>query len=560
MGILNTRLSRRDLIKLAAGGAGFTIVTACTGQTAPAPTATTAAVTPAAGASQSPSAGNTPTPQATVKRGGTFRYLVQNDFMSLLPALTTGPTAWGCHNFLVYWRRDDKGKWGPQPGLAESWELSGTKAIFKIRQGVKFHDGSDLDAEAVRFNFEVWKKHPRSGARETIESVDDDNPAQVLDKYTVQVNLKAPAGSLLAEISSAATNNTTGIFSKAAYEKLGDKAMERQPVGTGPFQFVKWESGNQLVLKRFDDYWEKGEDGKPLPYIDEVIYRFVPDDSVRLMEMRTGNADFMELVPGKDVPTVKGDSNLVYNQSDFMGNTYRFMFNATKPPFKDNLKLRQAVQYAIDRESIAKALGMGLGQPLKYELTPGGVGYDESVPYYWYDPAKAKELVKEAGYPDGLSITITAISRDIDLQMSEMIKQQLEDVGIKVTIEAMERVAWGKKVREGADYQMGTQRTGLSVDPDRRISLYWLSTGNAAYIRADLPELAAAAAEARSSYDTAVRHQAYIKCQKLMYQSAWWGYVWLQTYNNLVSRRVTGFRMNQIWDRFIEEHRIWFNA
>ena len=544
--LAHERLSRRDFIRRAAAlglsaPAMAAILAACgpgaTPTTAPAapgaaPTATRAPAGAPAGATapaQPAQTGERP------KRGGTLRAVVQNDFVTMWPTVTTGPTAYQCYDWLVRWRKGADGRWGPEPGLAESWDLGERSAVFKLRRGVKFHDGSDLNAEAVRWNVETWIKHPKSLATTSLEAVATDNPAEVVDEHTVKINLTGAAGSLLSALSD--VNQNTGIASKAAYERLGDDGLGLQAVGTGPFVFEQWQSGSQFVVNRNPNYWEKGADGNALPYLDKIIYRFVPDDSVRLVEMRSGNADITDLVRGRDVPSVKGDPNLVYAEDPGIGNRYRFFFNGNKGPFKDNLKLRQAVQYAIDREAIARALGGGIGIPQRYDLTPGVIGYDESLPYYSFDLDKAKQLRAESGAPAGLPIRLTVITREADQQQAQLLQQMLDRIDIKVQIEALERVAWGQKVRRENDFDMATQRTSSPVDPDT-LALSWAKEGPAAYIRADVPQVEQCFAEGRSTYDQQQRHEIYKRCQTLWYETAWWGFIWLQPWNYLFSKRL----------------------
>lgn len=566
------RISRRQALgnglrALMAGGSLVLLGTACAQQPAPPkpaestpaaqqppaqakPTAQQPAPVPPTAAAKPAEA---PKPAGAPKRGGTLRAVIQNDFVTMFPVTATGPIANQCFDWLVRWRKGADGVWGPHPGLAESWELGDKAATFKLRRGVKFHDGSDLNADAVAWNVNTWMKHPRSLAKTDLTGIDPDRPADVVDDYTVKINLNGPFGSLLSGISDG--TGTTAIASKAAHEKLGVDGMRLQAVGTGPYVFEQWQSGSQLVVNKNPNYWDKGLDGQALPYIDKIVYRFVPDDSVRLNELRSGNADFTELIRGRDVPAAKSDPNLIYVEDRGNGNRYRLFLNALKGPFKDNLKLRQAVQYAIDREAIAKALGGGIGVVQKYDLLPGAVGYDESVPYYSFDLEKAKQLMKESGVATPLPMRLSVIQREADQQQGQMIQAMLEKIGIQAEIEVIERVAYAVKVREQSDFEIGTQRTNAALDPDPLFTLSWLEHGPAAYSRAHVPEIQSCLDEGRASYDPAKRHATYVRCQTLMYETAWWGYLWLQPWNYLHNMRVknvqpmfaTYWREEQMW-------------
>ncbi len=474
-------------------------------------------------------------PGETPKRGGTFRAVVQNDFVTMWPALTTGPTASQCFDWLIRWRKGADGRWGPTPGLAESWELADNAATFKLRRGVKFHDGSDVNAEAVRWNVEKWITHPKSLAKSQLLAVATEKPAEVVDDYTVKINLKGPAGSLLSVMSDA--QRETAIASKTAHEKLGDEGMVLQAVGSGPFVFEQWQSGSQLIINKNPNYWDKAPDGSPFPYLDKIHYRFVPDDSVRFTELRSGNADIAQLLRGRDVPAAKADSSLLYFEDPAAGRLYRFFFNARKPPFQENLKLRQAIQYAIDRESMAKALGGGVGAANRYDLTQGTLGYDPSVPSYGFDLDKAKALMAESGVTTPFPVRLTVISREADQQQAQILEQMLDKIGVKVSIEALERVAWGTKVRQQNDFEMATQQTSTPLDPDV-ISLAWAPDGPAAYARPNEPAIQECLTTARTTYDVAKRQATYVDCQTQMFNAAWWGHMWIQPFNYLLNKRV----------------------
>jgi peptide/nickel transport system substrate-binding protein len=496
----------------------------------------------AGGAATSAPSASTPGQQSAgaPKRGGTLRAVIVNDFTTMWPLLATGPTATVCFDWLVRWRKGADGRWGPAPGLAASWSLGGTSATFKLKQGITFHDGSTLNADTVAWNVQQWMQNPKSLAKTDLLGIDENTPASAVDEYMVKINLTGPNAALLAALSD--TNANTGITSKTAFEKLGQDGLNLQAVGTGPFIFDQWKTGSQLVVKRNEHYWDKDANGAALPYLDEIIYRFVPDDSVRLVEMRSGNADITDTVLGRNAATAKTDQNLVYLENPDQGNRYRILFNGQKGPFKDDLKLRQAVQYAIDREAVAKAVGAGVGVPIKYDLTKGTLGYDESVPYYGYDLDKAKAALAQSKHPDGLSISLVVITREADQQMAQILQQMLDKINIKAQIQAVERVAWGDKVRKNNDFDMATQRTGTPVDPDQ-LALYWASTGPASYIRAtgpDIDEIHKTFDQGRSTYDLQKRQEIYKQLQVLWYNTAYWGYIWLAPQNYILSKRVKG--------------------
>lgn len=488
--------------------------------------------------------------------GGTLTVVHPNDFITMWPMFTTGPTLEAAYDWLLAWRYGGD-TWEIQPYLAESWELSETSAIFHLREGVKFHDGTDLDAEAVRWNVEMWVTHPQSLAKNALAGIDETNPAEVLDTHTVQINLTAPTGSLLIELSD--FQRTTGIGSPAAYEELGEEAIELEAVGSGPFVFQEWVTSSRLTVRRNENYWMTDDNGNQLPYVDEVVYRWVSDDSVRLIEMRSQEADVTFFIRGRDIDTVKNDSNLQYIEHPASGGTlYRIFFNARQGPFANDLPLRQAVQYAINRDAIAEAVGGGLGFAAKHNLLPGAIGYSDDIPYYSFDLEKAKELRAQSQAPTPLNTRITIIAREADQQMAQMIQQMVGEIDINMEVEVVERAAWGDQVRRANDFEVATQRTESPPDPDQHWTLTWAPDGPAAYARMDEPEIWDLIAKGRASYDRDERQEIYEEVQKLMHETAWWGNIWVQPANYAFNKRVKGIQV--MYMESYQEELLWLDS
>src|SRR5215204_3148985 len=218
-----------------------------------------------------------------------------------------------------------------KPSLAESWSYADPKTlVFKLRQGVKFHDGTDFDADAVKFNFDRMQD-PASKSVRTGEIANVQN-AEVVDKYTVKLNLKRPDAALLATL----TDRAGMIVSPDAIKKLGPD-LGRKAVGTGPFEFVEWIKDDHLTAKRFAGYWGAKDGG---PYLDELRYRPIPDDTVKLQSLIGGEIDVMDYVQPRDVAGVKGNPNLVEIDIPSLA-AFGYQFNMTRPPF-DNKALRLA--------------------------------------------------------------------------------------------------------------------------------------------------------------------------------------------------------------------------
>jgi ABC-type transport system substrate-binding protein len=496
------------------------------------PAATTAPAQPAATTAAKPAAG-------VAKRGGQLRIAQINDFVSMDPIHASGPTARACYDSLLAWRPNAQGQYGVQPMLAKSWETTGNRLVLQLREGVKFHDGSDLNAEVVVWNLKRMVQNPKSFAANFLAAVDKENPAQALNPTTVQVNLKRPSAAILSSLSDA--NGNTPIVSKKAADDKGEEWLKTNPVGTGPYKFVSWTSGDKLVVTKNDTYWQTGADGKPLPYTDGITYRVIIEATTQFNEMRAATTDLIQNVRGRDVPSAKQIAHARYIEAPFNGVKRQYFFNAMKPPFQDNIKLRQAINHAIDRESIAKALGAGLGTPLPYEFVPGAIGYDPSVPYHEFNLDKAKALITDSGLKTPINVRLTVHSREVDQQQAQLIQAMLDKIGVKVNIDVVERVAWGEKVRLKNDFEMATRQSGVAVDPTDDLLVTWAESGNSAYHRAKVPGLLDTLAQADAEYDLKKRQELFVKAQNLIHESAWFGYMWFETGNYLIHKRIQNF-------------------
>ncbi|HEY1292594.1 MAG TPA: ABC transporter substrate-binding protein [Chloroflexota bacterium] len=496
---------------------------------------------PVVAPTSAPAAATSPA-NAAIKRGGQATILQTNDFVSMDPIYASGPTAAAVYENLLAWRPAADGTYGVQPSLATAWETSADKIVFHLRNGVKFHDGSDLTADVAAWNLTRMVQNPKSFATNYLSAVDAKNPATVVDPLTVQLNLTRPSAAVLANLSDAAAQgNNTMIVSKKAADDNGEAWLALNPVGTGPFKFVSFASGNKLVVQRNENYWRMGADGKPLPYLDGITYRVIIEATTQFNEMRAGTSDFVMNVLGRDVPAAKQIAHATYTESPFSGNKRQYFFNSLKPPFQDNLNLRQAIHYAVDRDAIAKAVGGGFGVGLPYEFVPGAIGYDSTVPFYEFNLDKAKQKLQESGVATPLEVRMTVHNREQDVQQAQIIQQMVDKLNIKLNLDVVERVAWGEKVRIQNDFQMASRQSGVAVDPTDDLLVTWAEGGNSAYHRAHVEGLIDTLHKADAEYDTAKRQALFVQAQKLMYDSAWFGYIWFEPGNFLVNKRIQGF-------------------
>ncbi|MCL4466877.1 MAG: ABC transporter substrate-binding protein [Chloroflexi bacterium] len=507
--------------------------------------APTAALPPSAAtsvpAATKPPAAPTATPVAKIKRGGTVRIGQQNDIGQMDPQINIDNAAHFhlLYNTLMEARRDPAtGKWNILPSLAESWDVQGKTITLKLRKGVKFQDGTTLDAEVVKFNIDRMVTDVKSAAKMFVAPIDS---VDVIDPSTVRLNLKYPSAPVIPALTTAGDNRTF-IVSKAAVEKWGEE-FTRHPVGTGPMTLVDWKPGDQAVLKKWDGYWEKGADGQPLPYLDGAVFRYVVDDSIRFLETRAGNLDAMDTVAPKDLATAKSTTGIVLDEKPWQGTHRQLLFQMSPSSpnsiFRDNKNLRKAVAYALDRDAIAKTIGMGSGKAWTHPLTEQQVGYDPNAPRYNYDPAKAKQLLAEAGLANGVDVSLTVHNRTIDQQQAQMMKQMLDAVGIRTTLDVVERLAWNAKNKAG-NTEFATLQSSMQYDPDFRYSVYLTTGGSNNYNSWSNPDFDKCVEEGRSTYDEKQRAETYKRCYMIFFEEAPWLYNWLQVRYDAISDKLKG--------------------
>ncbi|MCL4368653.1 MAG: ABC transporter substrate-binding protein [Actinobacteria bacterium] len=443
-----------------------------------------------------------------------------------------------------------RGKQDPQtqvfslvPGLAESWDQPDSKTvIFHLRKGVVFQDGSPFNAQVVKWNLDRMVNNPKSAAKTdllTLKSVD------VVDDYTVRLNLNAPPTALLFNLSDLMPQNREAIVSKDAVDKNGEDYLARHPVGAGPFQFVEWKTGDSMTVKKFDKYWEMGEDGQPLPYLDSIVFHWVADKTVKAVQIRTGNLDIVDEIDAQDIPAVKAVPNLQFMEYPWSAQVQYMFFNMTKPPFGDNLKLRQASLYAIDYQSIAKTVGLNAGYPAYYFWGKGVLGYDETLPRYDYQPDKAKQLIKDAGFPNGIDVDASLIAREPDNRTAQVIKSMWDAVGFRTILDPIERTAVVAKWQNG-DFQVGLSGRGWGeIDPDN-YSFRLTTEGPFNFAHWSDPGMDSCMKEGREATDPNQRAQIYKKCQNIIYEQAPYGQSWYFTKNITVNNKVKGWLTNYL--------------
>ncbi len=398
-----------------------------------------------------------------VVRGGSLRGAVVSPTTSMDPY--TSKAASGdqvCYRAMYNNLIDIGGTGEIYPELATEWTISEDELTytFTIVEGVTFHDGTTLDAAAIKVNLErnmaEGSSFPNADKLRVIESIDASDPASLM------ITLSTPSAPFLVTLSS------VHIVSPKAIEEMGED-LSLHGVGSGPFTFVSWEPGSTAVFARNENYWEIAPDGEPYPLLDELVVDGIPDDSVRVLNLRSGEFQIVERINPRDIASVAGDSNIVTVETSHATPNLVAM-NPNVAPF-DNKLLRQAVSHALDRQAIVDNISFGTGYVTPMPFPKDAWFFiDEPTPVY--DPEKAKALLAEAGYPDGIEVTMTHINRTIDTQIAQIMKAQLEEVGITMTIESLERTTWVDMWAAG-EGQLGLLQGGMApTDPDAQTGIF----------------------------------------------------------------------------------------
>jgi len=397
-------------------------------------------------------------------------------------------------------------KLGIKPGLAESWSQPDPKTlVFKLRRGVKFHDGTDFNAEAAKFNFERMKTEPKSVRKGEVANIDT---VEVVDSHTLKVNLKKPDAALLATLTDRAGMM---VSPKVIQERGAELQRNAKGAGTGPFEFVEWVKDSHLVIKRNEAYWNK-QGG---PYLERIRYRPIPDDVVKLQSLQSGEIDVMDYVQPRDVAAVKADKNVVVVDVPSLAD-FAYQLNHTRPPF--NVKaLRQAVAYALDVEQIVKGVWLNVGVPANGPIPPTSWAYDKSIPPIKRDLARAKAKLAEGGQPSGFSFTLTTNNIPINIQEAEVIQAQLREAGITVKVNLVDSATLLSN-GNGKSFDMISYQWSGRPDPDGNTYQFYRTTPGTSLNWSGIsnPQIDALLDKTREVSSQAERRKLYGELTKLL--------------------------------------------
>lgn len=414
------------------------------------------------------------------------------------------------------------------PALAADYSVSddGLTYTFNLQEGVTFHDGEPFNADTIVFNFERWA----SGSEDKFYYYKSmfggfgDDEGHVIesviatDEMTVEIQLKRPQAPFLKNLAM----SPFGIGSPKAIEELSDEGFNENPVGTGPFKFVEWKRNDRIVIEKNEDYWREG-----LPKLNQVIYRSIPENSARLNALMSGEIELADGVNPSDAAQIEGDDNLQLFERPSMNVGYLGL-TSTREPF-DDAKVRQAMNHAIDRQSIIDAFFEGRAEVAKNPMPPVIAGYNDDIKGYEYSPEKAMELLEEAGLGDGFEMELWAMPvprpyMPDGQKVAEVIQSNLSDVGIDAEIVTYEWATYLDKARLGEADAFLLGWTGDNGDADN--FLYVLldqdNIGSNNYSYYESQELHDLLIEAQSQVDEDVRNELYKEAQEIIHEDAPW--------------------------------------
>ncbi|AJD45331.1 ABC transporter substrate-binding protein [Rhizobium sp. SEMIA 4085] len=418
------------------------------------------------------------------------------------------------------------------PQLATDWTWSGDGKLLtmKLREGVKFHDDTPLDAEAVVATIERNMTLPESRRKSELASVEK---VEAVTPYEVKFTLKSPDVTLLAQLSDRAGM----IVSPKAAKELGANFGSR-PVCAGPFKFVERVQQDRIVLEKFKDYWNKDN-----VFIDKVTYLPIPDTTVRLANLRSGDLDMIERLAATDAASVKEDASLTYADVVNIGYMALYANIANGPradnPFGKDKRLRQAFSLAIDREALNQIVYEGTAVGGNQPFPPNSPWFDKDIPVPVRDLDKAKALLKEAGF-DRVPVEMQIPNNPVAAQMMQIVQSMVAEAGFDVSLKSTEFATLLSEQTAG-NYQLSRSDWSGRVDPDGNIHQFITCKGGINDTKYCNPDVDKLLNEARASTDNAVRKQKYDAAAGILNEDLPIIYLGHQSWIWALHKNITGF-------------------
>jgi peptide/nickel transport system substrate-binding protein len=461
------------------------------------------------GAADAPAAPDAGAAASGPVTGGTLTMSFGEDFVTFHPYFDVTNSNFKPIFYEAPLRINDEG--GFEPWLAESYEVSedGLTVTLTLRQGIRFHNGREVTADDV-----VWAvEHARNTelGHHLSDRFQTATGATKIDDYTVTINYSEQTQSKL-----------DGIARLYLFPQEALETIETTPVGTGPFQFVEWTPGEQLVAERFEEYWQEGQ-----PYLDQIVIRPLPDPQSRLVNLQSGSIDFLLGVPLADVALLRQQPDLVIGKTPPGFAFYAFLMNVNAPPF-DNTMVRQAMNYALDREKIRETVFYNEVEPATLPYAESSWAYAPDLANaYPFDLERAKELLTEAGYPDGFETQMLIRGPSgPHLDMAQIYQQDLATIGVNVELVPTELPQYWPQLFE-SQFTIVSHSTGdATVDPSgafegaaccRPFRNFFGITENQEWF----PEYEEVILQARDTQDQAQRTELYHRALEIFVEQGW---------------------------------------
>jgi len=462
------------------------------------------------------------------KEGGNVVVVIPQDLDYLDPqlAVAAGTSEVLFNIFEGLLKPNEKGEL--YPAVAESYEISpdGLTYTFKLRSGVKFHNGQAVTSADVKFSYErlagIGTGKPLSTAFGSVQSIEAPDPS------TVVIKLKENNSSFLTALTAAIIPN-------------GYENSNKQPVGTGPFKFKEYLPGQRLVVEKFADYYVKG-----VPSLDQVEFRIVTDPEAALLALKSGEVD---IYPRIGTEKLEELDDAAYTKLSAPQNLVQLMtFNIARKPF-DDIRVRQAINYAVDKDEIIQGVALGKGTKLGSNISPVlekyyQPGLEDTYPT---DIDKAKSLLAEAGYKDGFETTLSVPSNyQFHVDTAQVIAQQLEKIGIKVKIETVEWAVWLDRIYKGRDYDLTIIGLDGKLNPYDILNKY-LSDARNNFFNYKSEAFDETLKAAVKEIDDAKQVELYKKAQTILAQDAAAVYIMDPNLNVALSNKLAGYKQYPLY-------------
>ncbi len=503
----------------------------------------------------------------TPKKGGTLTYTYQPEPTAISTLATTAvPVSLIATKIYDGLLQYAGAAMEPKPGLAESWTVSPDNLTytFKLRQGVKWHDGKPFTSADVKFSIEVLALNYHSRGKTYFGNV---TAIETPDANTVIVKLKEPVPYFL----KAFQPSETPMMPKHGFteQEIAEKKVRQakimlEPIGTGPFKMKEWKKGSHIILERNADYWKPGQ-----PYLDQLVLRILPDGAARAIAVEKGEVDLapMTALPPAEIQRLGKLPHIVSSQagSEGLGPIMWLEVNLRDKPLSD-VAVRQAISLAVDRDKLVDVIWYGMGKPARGPIVSGNPNhFNAALSKYEYNPAKANKVLDDAGYKrgaDGVRFKLTQNFLPYGeewVRQAEYVKQELGKIGIQVEIESLDMGGWLKKVFTDWTYQLTSDFHHNYSDPTIGVQRAFISSNiqkGATFSNSmgyNNPKLDGLLKKAAAMPDGPDRKKVWDEAQKIMHDELPVIFLIEMGYTHIWNKRVKGLIVNGIsmysnWD------------